>query len=1174
MPSLKISLLGDLRILREGNTLASFPTHQTRCLLAYLLTFRKRAHTRDELAGVFWGDYPESRAHRNLNTTLWRLRRVLPDGFLRVEGDTITVDPACEYWLDTAQFEADCAGPWPSLADRIAALERAISLYRGDFLQGWYEDWVLVEAERLRLMYSQALQDIGECYQASGQPEKALDAARMLLGIDPLKEDIHRQVMGLYASLGRREAALSQFETCKHVLYDELGIAPSKETTWLAEKIRAGQWEGRSPIKKALEPVGALLPEPVAPTRSRTPFDDFGRTGLVGRSAELSLIRDCLAQLQKGRGGLVLVEGEAGVGKTRLADEAEQAAEIMGIPVLRGVCQYFQTPPPYNGLSNIVETAASLVRLIVPPPLSSFWLSELTLLIEANGKTAPAPRESSRLIEAIARLIASLTASGPHVIILDDLHWADPATLESLVFLAPRLGDLSVLLLLLFRPEELTESQELAKSIETLRAMEIARPLRLDRLSADETVSLVCQTLGLAEDSPALARFVYRETEGNPFFVSEILKSLVEDNYLRLQPSGKWDSPWDWEEREVMSLRPPQGIRQAIQRRLDCLPADSRMVLDAAAVLNREFSVELLQQVSGLGEQETLTATDDLLRRQLLIEVGDQLRFCHDKVRQVAYQVLSARQRRNCHARAGDALIQMTPSSADEMAGHYFLAQDYARALPHCLEAGQRARALYANRSALTYIGWAVDCARQVGGETGGRALLVAYEQRGQIWEHLSSDENAMSDYKAMQAVAERLCDRAALARAVRHAGWLQGNRSGEWERGLEIARQALSLAQDAGDEPEMAWASLDIGANYNMLGDYTHALEYLQSSFSKFKALKNVQGEASALQYLAVTYHFLSRFDQALTAYEQSYERWLVIGNQRAAAKIQANIGYLTLSTGRMADAHAAFSRAETTFREIETPSGLVWVLIGIGALHRYCCRSRDCLATFEEVVKIDPSSLSSKYHQSLIANHAGMAYWHLGETELALSNLEESLAQARLSKTPSLAAGVLKELGHCLRQLGQVERAIEMHRESLNLSQEASYSVAEVNARGELGLDLIVSGEIQAGLAMLMEVQECVNDYSDWHIAAARVNLGEGYLLTGDAAQALPLLREGAEICDRLGVAETGEWAYLQLGRCLAALGQAADAVSAFQRGLSWVDPSGNSLTKTLLTEALQAM
>ena len=1188
MDCLKIYLLGGMQVLWKERPLLPFPTHSTRSLFAYLVTYRQRAHTRNRLAGLFWGDFPETRAQRNLNNTLWRLRHALPAEYVRVEGDTIGFNTASDFWLDLAEFEriADsCSISDPQSA--IRSLHSAIELYRGDFLEGWYEDWALVEAERLRLLYLRALQALLDGYRASGAFAQALECARRLLEIDSLREEVHVRAMELHAALGQREAALAQFAACQRVLKAEVGIAPSPETVTLYEQIRAGTWTGLATAHTVLPETPVRVEAPRAFPKARTPFDEFGQVRLVGREAELALLRTRLESLRADDSArrVILLAGESGIGKTRVAREASQIATTLGIATLWGACPDMQSPPPYQGLLQILRGGIAGFKRASTLPISPIWLSELSLLLPELSDEFPnlPPRSESnpeRLLEALAQFVGGCARAGPHLVILEDLQWADPATLEALRFLLPRLRDLPLLFVITFRPEEIADREDLARVMTELEAGEVTERLELKRLSPEDSAMLARRVLGLSDEQARLARFIYRETEGNPFFIGEVLKALVEEGDFRLRPDGEWEMPWDREPVGQDALAPqvpylsyePRSIREAVQRRLATLAPMSRAVLEMAAVLSHAFDFDLLQQACDQSEEATLAATDDLLRRQLLVEENDRLGFSHDKIRQIVYKGLSRAQLRSLHRQAGHALAKVAPQQIEELANHFYLAQDYASALPYGLQAGARARALYANQSALTFLGWAIEAARHIGGDEGARALVAAHERRGQVWEHLGNYDEALADFDSLRQAATAHGDRSGIARAIRQSGWIYGDHFGDLERGLKEARRAWELAQQAGDARESAFTLSNIGAFHNMRGEYRQALEAHRAALAAFRELGDPRGEASSLQYLAVAFHFLSEYEQSLDAYRQALQLWQQIGERRTAAKTQANIGYLSISMGDLNTAEKYFRQAEATLREIEAQPALPWVLIGLGAVYRYRCECQASLKVLAEAEEIDRRTGANAYLQALIYHHTGPMYWHLGQVDAAFGDLERGLECARKSGTPTIIVGTLNIFGWILRATGQVERAAQLHAEGLALARQVAFRSGQIIAQSELGLDRVIGGECASGLADLEEALAQTHETTGWTRAAVLLNLAEGRLHAGQPEQALGLAQEATRILEKMQAHEMASWAFLILGRTHLALGRTADAQDALRRGLDCLAYAENSPTRARLLAAVE--
>ena len=251
MKGLRFYLFGNLRIVRVDQyeeEIAVPPSVQS--LLAYLLLHRRRSHRREILASVFWGEHDEASARRCLNTALWRLRRELQldeeQGAVQtLASGELVVAPSDNCWLDIAAFEEHLtAGLAPHgsemTSEHIAALEAGIELYTGELLEGFYDDWVLAERERMRLLYLKALGRPVQVYRHYGPYSRGLEYAHRILELDPLREQIHREVMRLYVKTGHRAAAVQQYHYCQEVLAEELGIAPMAETQALYLKILQG----------------------------------------------------------------------------------------------------------------------------------------------------------------------------------------------------------------------------------------------------------------------------------------------------------------------------------------------------------------------------------------------------------------------------------------------------------------------------------------------------------------------------------------------------------------------------------------------------------------------------------------------------------------------------------------------------------------------------------------------------------------------------------------------------------------------------------------------------------------------------------------------------------------------------------------------------------------------
>ncbi len=246
MSTLRIRLLGSLDLERDGRALDRFSSRKARDLFAYLAIQRQATHGRDHLAGTFWGDSCDDKARHALNTTLWRINKVLgadeggrQNGYLRVSQRDIGFNAASDVWLDVAEFESRCAAAeqTANVAEQIALYQQAVSFYRGELLPDCYEDWCVIERERLQSLFVRALSRLMGHHAQRADHEQAIECGRRILGCDQLQEEVHRDLIQLYLDSGQPSAALRQYRTCEELLRHELAIEPALETRALLARI-------------------------------------------------------------------------------------------------------------------------------------------------------------------------------------------------------------------------------------------------------------------------------------------------------------------------------------------------------------------------------------------------------------------------------------------------------------------------------------------------------------------------------------------------------------------------------------------------------------------------------------------------------------------------------------------------------------------------------------------------------------------------------------------------------------------------------------------------------------------------------------------------------------------------------------------------------------------------
>jgi ABC-type oligopeptide transport system substrate-binding subunit/DNA-binding SARP family transcriptional activator len=749
MPVLRLFLLGPLGIRHDDQPLPKPPTRKSQSLLAYLVLHRQQPQSRERLADLFWGDRPERRARRSLTTALWHIRRCLlpaDEDVLLSDVHSVQLNPDIDLWLDVAEFESLIAHT------ELPSLQSAIALYRGDFMDGFYDDWILNERYRLETLFSEALARLMRGLETGDDHENALAAGLRLLQHNPLREDAYRLTMRVHCRLGQRNAALEQYRRCQQIVQQELDTEPMAETVELYQDILDGRFEIGKPVAAA--PVARAEGIPTS-TAGYNPLDPIVYCPLTGRESEMAFFLEQYAQARAGRGGLVLIHGEAGVGKTRLVEELADHVRWQGVRVLWGRCYAFERILPYQPVGEALQAILSSMSPGELADIPAWVLAELTHLVpelseklpeSGDSSTAAAEEEQTHLFESVALFLCSLATHGALLLILDDLHWATESTLQMIHYLARRLAEQPVLIVGTLRPEAVGPTPTLTSFRRQLDREGLVQSWNLGGLSPRATEALVVKMAGGGEAVAPLAHRLYEETEGNPFFLMESIKALFEAGWIELE-SGVWKG--DFAHISEAELPLPAGVSEAVQARVHRLDRETQKTLNLAAVLGREFDFDVLNAAGKQDEEATLEALETLLRRRFVSEgsgvVGRDYAFHHHKIQEVVYVGLSLRRRQLLHARVAEALEGLYASNAEEVAGelafHFSQTRQEnrkltAKAVRYLLLAGDQARLAYAHREAVDYYNQALALQKEQGEyEQAGRTLMklgLAY--------HTSSD--------------------------------------------------------------------------------------------------------------------------------------------------------------------------------------------------------------------------------------------------------------------------------------------------------------------------------------------------------------------------------------------------------------------------------------------------
>jgi tetratricopeptide (TPR) repeat protein len=611
------------------------------------------------------------------------------------------------------------------------------------------------------------------------------------------------------------------------------------------------------------------------------------RGRLVGRAEELARMREFWSNANRGQGHMVLLSGEPGVGKTRLVRELAVYARLHGAHVLQGGCYEFEATTPYLPFVEALRSwvhGRDLDKLRASLGATAPELARLAPEIEAT--LGPQPRnpelspteERMRLFDNVVRFLLGLANERGLLLVLDDLHWADHGTLAMLHYLVRQTRESRVMILGAYREAELDRAHPLQKSLVEWNRERLATRLPLGRLGIEGMSSMLAVMFGQEEVSPDFARALFQETEGNPFFVEEVVKALIEHGQIYREGDR-------WQRHDVAELAIPQSIKAAVSRRLERLSEGCVEVLQTAAALGKTFEFGELVAVAAQAEDPVLDALDEAAASQLIrSEGGEQFVFTHDKIREVLHGELNPIRQRRLHQRIGQSLEQLHAEHLDahvaDLAYHFAESGDLRKGLDYSLRAGQAAEKLYVLEDALRSYERARECAEALEDlETLGRVE----EKLGDVYSEIGDAAPAGVHYQRALALAQ-VDDRKASVECK--IGDLYARQADP--RGVPILESAIQRIDAERNPADMARALSTLGRYHHHHARHRQAAEHYLKALALAEASGSKEIVTLTLGYLAGTY-------QHLTDYVES-DRWAsqcVEFGERNDYKAAIAIGY-----------------------------------------------------------------------------------------------------------------------------------------------------------------------------------------------------------------------------------------------------------------------------------------
>lgn len=853
-----VHVLGQARV--DGSAVSGAMAPRTIELLTYLALHPGAAMPRSHVAALFWPDSTEQQARTNLRREMHLLRLACDaDSPVQSEGPTLKWQdsPGCRIDVRVFEREVAVARKARSLGDGGSFLVhagRAVDEYRGDLLPGSYSDWILEARFRLSTDCAALCGLAARDWMEAGDLVRALAAARRRLQLEPLEEAGYRTLMEVQMAAGDRAAAMATYHCCATVLEQDLGLPPDDVTERLFRRL-----------------LGQTRAVGIPPSRmSMGPGE--GRGQLVGRAKERASLNQLWKRALAGHPGMVLLSGEAGVGKSRLVEEFATAVEADGVAVSKARCF------PSSGSVALSPVAQWLRGVELQQSLGSVedvWLAEVQRLVpdvarhpDADGPADRAlkgkgstPWQQHRFFEALARVV---TAAGrARVLVLDDVHWCDGDTLSWLDFLLRYSPESRLLVLLISRPGELLDNAPVSDSLRRMRAAGDLTEMELAPLGPTDSVELA-EKLGGRILSGGEAQLLYAASGGYPLFIVEAVGYLPDP-----EATGRHLESND--------------LQQLLRSRLQQLSADARQTAALAAVVGTDFGLELLSEASTMDPYRLARSIDELWQRRIMVALtGGRYDFSHDLFRDTAHQSLTPAQQWLHHKRLAEALERLYPHGqqliAGQLAHHYGMAGQPDKELHYRMLAAEHAAGLFAHTEVLEHYARALQLLESFPANSGRDRQELKIQQARMAALSVVRGYSApelRSALERTEVLAEHLDhERILLASLMGQFSirFVHGDTARAYRIGMRAVTMARKFPEYLGQAHfAVGGASLSLGRPHESIAHFQQTIDRLDESVP---SILGITVEAHAEVWAAHAHWLVGREEEAVAMSARAQER------------------------------------------------------------------------------------------------------------------------------------------------------------------------------------------------------------------------------------------------------------------------------------------------------------
>jgi predicted ATPase/class 3 adenylate cyclase len=807
----------------------------------------------------------------------------------------------------------------------------------------------------------------------------------------------------------------------------------------------------------------------------------FHDTPLIGRQEYLGEARRVMAQVEAGNLQAIFVEGEHGLGKSRLVSEMVREWLRDGGVGYGGKCvsydrqiiyrvwrevlaAIFGLTPNLSPQRQLARLAAGIADLEDPPGQPDYWARRLPLLADVIGLEIPENDFTAAISGELRRnntfaiiemLLRREVARHPLLIVLEDIHWADELSLSLAAYLARTMAGSSLLLVLVYRP---MSPADMAPLVE-VKALPYAHTLRLQPLSNQESLELVKPIFDSQTLPGEIEQILLQRGQGNPLFLQEIARAIV----TLSQENGQSN-------KLLQPLNLPESVQDVILTHIDRLADAEKLTLKVASVIGVRFQRTLLANVhpanyTGLA----LSAQLDALERENLIRLDIpapqwEYNFFNVTVQEVVYEGLLLAQRRQLHENVANILESLVPDEIEQLAFHFSRSNNREKALYYLRAAAEKAKREYANHAAINYYTEILTLLTRSSAATATNSMISekywdTLLERAKLYHLLGGREQELEDLNTLGIVAEALQDKTRRALAAQRWGYLYQN-SGDYDSGLELVERSVELAQQAGAEALMGEGYNLWGNLLYLRGDYDAASAYLQEALLIAQKYQNRHVQADCLHNLGVVADYQADYPVALYFFQEAIDLRRVMGDPLRLGASLTHQGQVYYILGQYMAAQCCFDEALALHRASGDRAGEALAQLNLGQIQRSLGNYSAAHALLQSTLETYQSIDDPRY-KAMTLCHLGLLYCRVNQYDKAVGVLAETLEILAELNDPHTLRKALIYLGWTLTQQNKALQARSYIEQALKLSRDIQREALRIEALAHLGRIALLLGD-----------------------------------------------------------------------------------------------------------------